>query len=53
VRWMTEEQPGERTRQRSRRWGREIDALIDDNRELQSMSPTEIKRYCGGNNRHA
>lgn len=47
---MTEEQPEERTRQRSRRWGmyREIDALIDDNRELATMTPAEIQRYSGG-----
>lgn len=44
---VSEEQPGERTRQRSRRWGREIDALIDDNRELATMTPAEIRRYSG------
>jgi hypothetical protein len=46
---VSEEQPGERTRQRSRRWGmyREIDALIDDNRELAIMTPAEIRRYSG------
>lgn len=45
-----EEQP-----KRLMRWDRchEINRMVDDFMELQEMSPTEIKRYCGGNNRHA